>query len=300
MIPAIVLAAGLATRLRPLSLEVAKAAMPVAGASIIERILRQLRAAGVTDAVLNLHHLGHTITAITGDGSHLGLRIRYSWETTVLGSGGGPCRALRLIDGPRALVLNGDTLTDLDIPALVHAHTASGALVTLAVMPNTDPDTYGGVAADKDGVFTGLAPRGSTEPSWHFVGVHVVERAAYDGISPDVPCESISGVYTALAKRLPGSVRVLPVTTSFVDIGTPRDYLRTCLEMAAHEGGTTYGSRVVVHPSATVTNSVLWDDVVVEAGARIDGCIVMSGARVPTGIWRDVILTGQPGGAVDL
>ena len=300
MIPAIVLAAGLATRLRPLSSVIAKAAMPVAGVSIIERILRQLSAAGVTDAVLNLHHLGHTITAIAGDGSHLGVRLRYSWETTVLGSGGGPCRALRLIPGPRALVLNGDTLTDLDIPALVNAHTASGALVTLAVVPNTDPDTYGGVTADKDGVFTGLVPRGSTEPSWHLVGVHVVERAAYDGISPDVPSDSISGVYTALAQRMPGSVRVQPVTTTFVDIGTPRDYLRTCLALAAKEGGSTIGSRVVVDPSATVTNSVLWDDVVVEAGARLDGCIVTSGTRVPPGTWAHMILNGQPNGVIGL
>ena len=300
MIPAIVLTAGLATRLRPLSSEIAKAAMPVAGASIIERILRQLRAASVTDAVLNLHHLGHTITAITGDGSHLGLRLRYSWETTVLGSGGGPCRALRLIPGPRALVLNGDTLTDLDIPALVEAHAASGALVTLAVVPNTDPDSYGGVAADADGVFTGLVPSGSTEPSWHFVGVHVVERSSYDGVSPDVPCDSISGVYSALAQRVPGSVRIQPVTTTFVDIGTPRDYLRTCLAMAALEGGTTFGSRVVVDPSAAVTTSVLWDDVVVEAGAHLDGCIVMSGVRVQPSTCKDVILTGQTGDVVGL
>lgn len=300
MIPAIVLAAGLATRLRPLSDHFAKAAMPVAGASIVERILRQLSAAGVSDAVLNLHYLGHTITSLLGDGTHLGVRVRYSWETTVLGSGGGPCRALRLLDGPRALVLNGDTLTDLDIPALVNAHVASGALVTLAVVPNTEPDRYGGVTADADGVFTGLVPRDSTEPSWHFVGVHVVERAAYDDISPDVPSDSISGVYAALARRVPGAVRVQPVTTSFVDIGTPRDYLRSCLALAAMEGGTTIGSRVMVDPSATVTNSVLWDDVVVEAGARLDGCVVMSGVRVPAGTWTDVIINGQPNGVIGI
>lgn len=300
MIPAIVLTAGLATRLRPLSNHLAKAAMPVAGVALVERILRQLASAGITEAVLNLHHLGHTITAITGDGAHLHLRVRYSWETTVLGSGGGPCRAFRLLRGPRALVLNGDTLTDLNIPALVDAHLASGALVTLAVVPNAEPDRYGGVTADTDGVFTGLVPRGSTEPSWHFVGVHMVERAAYDGVSPDMPCDSISGVYAALSRRVPGSVRIQPVTTTFVDIGTPRDYLRTCLEMAAREGGTTFGARVVVDPSATVTNSVLWDDVAVEAGARIDGCIVTSEVRVQAGKWRDVVLTGQPSGVIDL
>ncbi len=297
MIPAIVLTAGLATRLRPLSSEIAKAAMPVAGVPLVERILSQLAAAGITEAVLNLHHLGHTITAVTGDGAHLNMRIRYSWETTVLGSGGGPCRALRLLRGPRALVLNGDTLTDLNIPTLVDAHTASGALVTLAVVPNTDPAGYGGVAADKDGVFTGLVPRGSAEPSWHFVGVHVVERAAYDGVSPDAPCDSISGVYAALAQRVPGSVRIQPVATTFADIGTPRDYLRTCLEMAAREGGTTFGSRVVIDPTATVTNSVLWDDVVVEAGAHLDGCIVTSGVRAPAGrTWRLSILRSGPDG----
>ena len=69
MIPALVLTAGLATRLRPLSLVRAKAAVPVAGQPLVRRILRQLQAAGIRDAVLNLHHLPHTITSVIGDGS---------------------------------------------------------------------------------------------------------------------------------------------------------------------------------------------------------------------------------------
>ena len=73
MIPAIVLTAGLATRLRPLSLVRAKAALPVAGDALVRRVLRGLAAAGVADAVLNRHHLPHTLTAVVGDGSDLGL-----------------------------------------------------------------------------------------------------------------------------------------------------------------------------------------------------------------------------------
>ena len=69
MVPALVLTAGLATRLRPLSFVRAKAALPVAGTPLIHRILRSLSSAGVQDVVLNLHHLPHTLTSLLGDGS---------------------------------------------------------------------------------------------------------------------------------------------------------------------------------------------------------------------------------------
>ena len=97
MVPALVLTAGLATRLRPLSFVRAKAALPVAGTPLVHRILRSLSSAGVRDVVLNLHHLPHTLTRLLGDGSALGMRIRYSWEVPVLGSAGGPKRAIPLL-----------------------------------------------------------------------------------------------------------------------------------------------------------------------------------------------------------
>ena len=134
MIPALVLTAGLATRLRPLSFVRAKAAMPVGGEPIVRRILRELRASGIQEAVLNLHHLPHTITRVVGDGSDLDMRVRYSWEQPVLGSAGGPRQALPLLDAATFLIVNGDTLTDVDIAALVAEHKQSGALVTMAVV----------------------------------------------------------------------------------------------------------------------------------------------------------------------
>jgi len=97
MLPALVLTAGQATRLRPLSLVRAKAAVPVAGIPIAERILRNLAAIGVRDAVLNLHHLPETLPRRVGDGTTLGMRVRYSWETPLLGSAGGPRRARPLL-----------------------------------------------------------------------------------------------------------------------------------------------------------------------------------------------------------
>src|SRR4030095_7669245 len=100
MIPALVLTAGLATRLRPLSFVRAKAALPIGDRAIVQRILQWLAGHGVNDAVLNLHHLPHTITRIVGDGSTEEVRVRYSWEMPVLGSARGPTRAPALPPPP--------------------------------------------------------------------------------------------------------------------------------------------------------------------------------------------------------
>ena len=292
MIPALVLTAGLATRLRPLSLVRAKAAMPVAGEPLVRRILRQLRMAGVREAVLNLHHLPHTIAAAVGDGSDLDLRVRYSWEPAVLGSAGGPRQALPLLDAPTFLLVNGDTLTTIDVAALVQAHRRSRALVTLAVVLNTQPEKYGGVLAGGDGAVTGFAARGATVPSFHFVGVQVAEAEAFTPVSPGTPAESLAGLYPALIRTRPGAVRAFVTSAEFFDIGTPGDYLRTSLLLAGREAGAALaGARSRVDPTARVEESILWDDVDVGAEARLERCVVADGTRVPAGTsWTGVTL----------
>ena len=94
---ALVLTAGLGTRLRPLTYVRAKGAVPVNGEALARRVVRWLSGQGVRDLVLNLHHLPETIAASVGDGSDLSARVRYSWEQPVLGSAGGPRRALPLL-----------------------------------------------------------------------------------------------------------------------------------------------------------------------------------------------------------
>src|SRR5437660_7126472 len=128
---------------------------------MIRRIIGWLAATGVTDLVLNLHQLPHTLTASVGDGSDLSVRIRYSWEQpAVLGSGGGPRQALPIIGADTFLIVNGDTLTDVRLDALAAAHRASGAWVTLALVPNVEPDRYGGVRLEPDDAVAGFVARG--------------------------------------------------------------------------------------------------------------------------------------------
>jgi NDP-sugar pyrophosphorylase family protein len=305
MIPALVLTAGLATRLRPLSLVRAKAAMPVAGDALVRRILRQLQAAGVRDGVLNLHHLPHTITREVGDGSDLGLRVRYSWEMPVLGSAGGPRQALPLLGDPTFLIVNGDTLTDVDIVALVDEHRRRGALVTMAVVPNIETDKYGSVLVDESGIVTGFADRGSTIAPrtlgrtiapFHFIGVQVADADAFESVPPGAIAESISGIYRDLIRNRPGAVRAYTTAAAFLDVGTPEDYLQTALQLAARSDDALRGTRTHVDATAHVEDSVLWDDVTVEAGASLRRCVVTDEARVPAGTsWTGMVLRRADG-----
>ena len=292
MIPAIVLTAGLATRLKPLSYVRAKGALPVAGDPLVRRVIRWLRANGVSDVVLNLHHLPHTLTSVVGDGSDLGVRARYSWENPVLGSAGGPKRALAVVSASRALVVNGDTLTDLDLLGVVDQHAGTGARVTMAVVPNREPEKYSGLAVDDEGRVTGVVPRGSSRPSHHFFGVQVVEANVFDAVPEGVPYETVTRLYPALIAERPGSVRAFHATAEYLDIGTPSDYLNTSLLVARREGRDTAAAPAArVDASARLERSILWDDVVVEAGAMLKECIVTDGVCVPTDTsWHGVTL----------
>ena len=292
MIPALVLCAGLATRLRPLSLVRAKAALPVAGEPLVRRILRWLAAAGSRDVVLNLHHLPATITGIVGDGADLGVRARYSWENPVLGSAGGPARALPIIGADRFLIVNGDTLTDLDVGALVDDHTRSGALVTMAVVPNREPAKYSGLAVAADGAITGVVPRGAAAASYHFFGAQVVEAAALAPVPRGVPYETVKTLYPAWIAERPGSVRAFVSTANSLDIGTPADYLASSLMLAEREGhGALISPRSQIAPGARLEQSIVWDDVVVDAGASLRQCIVTDGVHVPANTaWERVTM----------
>ncbi|AMY11547.1 Glucose-1-phosphate adenylyltransferase [Luteitalea pratensis] len=301
--PALVLTAGLGTRLRPLSDYRAKPAMPVGRDALACHILRRLADAGIREAVLNLHHLPHTITREVGDGSQCGLRVRYSWEQPrVLGSAGGPRHAMPLVDADTLLIVNGDTLCDLPIRALWDAHVASGALVTLGLMPHPQPGRYGGVVIDAPdaapdtryrgpdsrlptpdsrllsaGAVTAFVPRTSAVPSVHFPGIQIVHRSVLAALPDGVLSESVLEVYPLLMKTEPGAVRGAVFDAHFDDVGTVEDYRRTCRALAGDADGN------VIDPLATVA-----------ADARLRGCIVWPGARVPSGaVLDDVVVTGH-------
>ena len=277
---ALVLTAGLGTRLHPLTCVRAKGAVPVNGAPLVCRILTWLVGHGFADVVLNLHHRPETIAARVGDGSALGARVRYSWEQPVLGSAGGPRHALALLSDP-FLVVNGDTLTNVNLDALAAAHAESGADVTMAVIPNPRPDKYGGVLVS-DGWITGFTRPDPAVASFHFIGVQVARRRAFADLDDGVPAASVGSLYPRLIRANSRAMRAFVSDASFQDIGTPDDYLRTSLELAAAEGDhLTMGAGARISESAHVSRTAVWDDVTIGDGASVVECVIADGARLP-------------------
>jgi NDP-sugar pyrophosphorylase family protein len=269
---------------------------------LVSRILRWLSASGVTDAVLNLHHHPESITSVVGDGTDMGLRVRYSWETPILGSAGGVRRAISLLGSSTFLMANGDTLTEVNLSAVIDHHRSHGALVTMALVPNTEPEKYGGVLVDGDDAVTGFSRRGSSQPSYHFFGVQVAEARAFAGVPENVPYastgyESSGALYPSLIAEHPGSIRAFRCTAEYLDIGTPRDYLATSLLLAARDGlGLACGRGTTVAASARIERSILWDDVTVEDGVMLRECVVTDGARVPADTsWHGVSIRKPDG-----
>lgn len=296
--PALVLTAGLATRLRPLSDVRAKAALPVAGTPLVERILRQLRSAGVRRVVLNLHHRAESITRIVGDGSRLGLDVRYSWETDILGSAGGPARALPLLEADRFFIVNGDTLADVDLAAMAAQHVDTNALVTMAVVDGRPG--YNGVIAPRDGIVAGFGQRAG---AFHFIGIQAANAAVFAGVSPEVKSETVHGIYPALIARRPEAIRIMRAGAEFFDIGSPRDYLHTAITLAERERRPLdRGADCQLADDASLTMSVLWDRVRIGRGAQLSHCIAADDVVVPNGatyshsslVMRDNMLVVTP------
>lgn len=295
VLPTVVLAAGLGTRLAPLTRILAKPAVPVAGKALVVRVLEWLAREGIRDVVLNLHYLPATVTGIVGDGSQLGVTVRYSWEREILGSAGGPKLALSLWpdhDGP-CLIVNGDTLTDFPLVPLVAAHEAArgdGAVATLAVVRNTRPDHYNGLRLDAEGRVLAFVPKGHTEETWHFIGVQVAESRVFDQIAPGVAAETVAGVYRDLVAGRPGAIRAWRVDAPFIDVGTPADYLDAVLRVAK-AGGMGTNPLVeqpwtpdmvpaVIHPTAQLTDCVVWPGAVVGPGTTLHRCVALPDGEI--------------------
>jgi len=235
---AMILAAGLGVRLRPLTDATPKPLLPIAGRPLLVWNLLLLKRHGITDVIVNLHHLGDQIVQAVGDGSRLGLRVVYSHEPALQGTGGGIRQAAPfLTDGP-FLVLNGDTLSQCDLTGLIAAHRAGKALATLALREDPEAAAWGPVAVDADlrilqiNGAPPLAPHAEPLPSpCMFAGIHVMEPAILSAIPPGPG--SLIAVYHALLGK--GQLfRGWRMNGYWSDIGTRERYERA--ERDAAEG----------------------------------------------------------------
>ncbi len=291
-----VLAAGLGLRMRPLTLLRAKPVLPVLNRPLLHWTLDGLARAGVRDVVVNLHHLPDSIVSAVGDGQRFGLRVRYSQEPVILGTGGGPRAARGLLGQGPALLVNGDVLFELDLRSLLERPGRSRARATLALRRNPDPRAYPPVVTDRRGRILSIGDRpGPAQGTLSmFSGVHVLEPALLERL-PEGPSDSVRDLYVPLladGEPLAG----VRLRGAWYDLGRPSLYRDAQLRLLprgrslVHESArvcagawlrhSVVGAGARVAGGARIERSVLWERARVEAGARVSGAIVVDGAVV--------------------
>ncbi|MFQ5457510.1 MAG: sugar phosphate nucleotidyltransferase [Myxococcota bacterium] len=307
---AMVLAAGKGTRLAPLTDERPKPLFPLGPFPILHYPLMMLRQAGITDVMINLHHLGSQIRDRFGDGGDLELSLRYSEEhPALLGTGGGIKKARAFLEDAPFVLVNGDTLVDVDLSEVLAFHKDKGAAATMVLVEARPEAAYGIVAVDSDLRVRDIAGRarwqGRPARLGHFCGIHVIEPRVF-AFMPDADAFCINAdVYPRLlAAGEP--IQGCFLARRFSDVGTPARYLAAAADLldgrlnlpylrdtgwngrsAGQEGasGLRVAGDAAVHPGATLKPPVyIGAGASVEAGAAVGPYALMGrGSRAGTG-----------------
>ncbi len=306
---AVILAAGLGTRMRPLTDKTAKPALPVLNEPLIVRTLRELKRAGVSEVMINLHHRPETIRAAIPEGD-LGLKIKYSRETAILGTGGALRKVRSWVGRSPFFVVNGDVIFDFDLKGMLACHRRTSALATLALKANTNPGKYKPVVTDRSGRILSIRglPSGRKGAVSLFASVHIIEPVILDRL-PQGASDTVGDLYIPLLRE-GAHLQGIRQAGVWHDLGSPAGYLkaqtrllndhgrkRSCaidasvrLGKGARVSRCVVGAGSVIEPLARVEGSVIWDGALVKTGASLRNCIVMSGTEVAKGTYAGLIL----------
>jgi mannose-1-phosphate guanylyltransferase len=238
---ALILAGGAGTRLRPLTSTIPKPVVPLVGRPFISYMLQWLRRHGVDDVILGCGFMAGAVRGVLGDGSGLGIRLRYLEEPTPLGTGGALKFAEALLD-ERFFMLNGDVLTDMDLTAQLEQHERTGARATLALYPVEDPSAYGLVRMGADGAVSEFLEKpGLDELATNLInaGAYILEREVLEGMPPAGTNVSIEReVFPTLVDR---GLYGYEASGYWLDIGTPDRYLRATYDILEGKVSTEVG-----------------------------------------------------------
>lgn len=265
-----VLAAGFGTRLAPLTQTVPKPLFPVGHLPLIGYALRLLAHHGITDVIVNLHHLGKQLRDAVGDGSAYGVSVTYSEEPEILGTGGGLKKMHHALDDT-FVVVNSDTILDVDLTAVLEAHRRRKALATMILRRDPDQGSYGQIEIDGDGKVRRIL--GHMSPSdeknakevearitpYMFTGVHVLEPGLLEYLPEGVETCIMRYGYM---KAMNNDELIQGVVTNdyWVDAGTPKRYFDANVDVLTGKARVRYAGnlpperepRIWVAPTAEV------------------------------------------------
>lgn len=292
---AVILVGGEGTRLRPLTTLRPKPIITLADRPFLVHMLEWLRGHGVDDVILSCGFLPTQIEELLGDGSDLGISLRYAVEPEPRGTAGALKFCEDLLDD-RFLMLNGDVLTDVDISAQIAQHESSAAAGTLALVPVDDPSAYGLVLLAEDNSVEGFLEKPGPDQLEGIdeylisAGIYVLGRPVTDLIEPGVKVSIEHVIWPQLVEQ--GTLFGFAARGNYwMDIGTPERYLQGTFDILDKTVHTDVRTTL---PSAAVTPpSLVGEGAVIEAGARVGPYAVIGpGAKIGAGstVTRAVVL----------
>lgn len=302
---AIVLVGGQGTRLRPLTLSAPKPMLPTAGVPFLTHLLARIAEAGIQRVLLSTAYKAEVFSDHFGDGSELGLKIDYVFESEPLGTGGGIRNVLDRIESDNVMVFNGDVLSGTDLRAVYQTHVDQSADVTLHLVRVSDPRAFGCVPTDFDGRVTAFLEKTEDPPTDQInAGCYVFKREIIERIPSGRSVSVEREVFPGLLRD--GSRVFAHVDTAYWrDMGTPDDFVQGSADLVrgVAPSPALKGQRgeSLVHPGAGVApgawllgGSVVGRGAEVAAGARLDGAILFEGAKVEAGarVERSIIGAG--------
>lgn len=280
---AVVLVGGEGTRLRPLTFSTPKQMLPVAGRTVIERVVEHLAHHGVDEVVLSLGYRPDAFLEAFPEGRCAGVKLHYAVESSPLDTAGAIAFAAGEagITGETFVVVNGDVLTEFDITTLVEFHRQREAEGTIALTPVPDPSRFGVVPIDKSGrveAFIEKPPASEAPTNMINAGIYVLEPSFLERVPKGRRVSVEREVFPALVKDR--TLYALGSDALWTDMGTPEKYLEANLVWARSEGAAPTPG---VHPGATVADSVIYADVSIDEGAHVREAVVLQGAHVGRG-----------------
>lgn len=198
---AMLLAAGLGTRLKPLTDHCPKCMVLVAGKPVLQWNIEWLRSQGVVDLVVNLHHYPEAVTGYFGDGSALGVRLKYSYEPQLLGTAGALWAARRFLSSKRFWVLYADNLVNCSLNRLESLHRFQGATLTMGLFWREDVSASGVVGLNGHGRIIGFKEKPAADEvlsNWVNAGIYLCEARVHQFIPPGRACDFGHDILPAL------------------------------------------------------------------------------------------------------
>lgn len=318
---AMIMSAGVGSRLEPLTKLVPKPLVPIANKPVMDILFEKLSSIGINDVICNTYYLAEQIIERYTD-NNIGINFNYIKEETLSGTAGGVKKCQHFFkDGETFVVLSADGLTNADLEKGIEIHQKSNAIATIGIkqIEKSQVPHFGVVVTDNNGFITEFQEKPSIEEAKsNFIntGIYIFDYKIFDYIPENTFYDFAKNVFPKLLTE--HAINTFEVTEYWSDIGTLEQYKQSTQDLFDGKcefnhskivpcrngsyisesfidnsiefiGNSTIGKNTEIGANTTIENCIIWDDVKIGANLHISNCIIASGCKIDSDIKHEYI-----------